>query len=207
MGALEDALNGLSGNEAALKELATLKGSTTSLGNEVEALKADKLELTNAAGASTTKESELAEDLAQKNARIAELGGQVTEAQSTKEQLTSMTTERDTAKKSLGELEAANVVDIKVRLETFGLSADAMKDKDLVTLKAMEVGATSSRGGKEGTGSQLPGSGQGLSGGAGGGEGGAGSNADLTPLQAAEVQMAGLRAFPNGTKAEEKVIS
>jgi len=206
MGALEDALNGLTGNEAALKELATLKGSTTSLGNEVEALKADKLELTNAAGASTTKESELAEDLAQKNARIAELGGQVTEAQSTKEQLTAMTTERDTAKKSLGELEAANVVDIKVRLETFGLSADAMKDKDLVTLKAMEVGATSSRGGT-GTGSQLPGSGQGLSGGAGGGKGGAGSDADLTPLQAAEVQMAGLRANPNGTKAEEKVIS
>ena len=204
MSALDDALNGLDGNEGALKELATIRQTSEALTKERDGLKVTNSELTESGAASETKTNEVTELLSQKDARIAVLGGEVTEGNQTKEALTAMTTERDTAKKSLDDLESSVRVDIVGRLETIGLKKDNLKDRDLPTLKAMEEAATASRGEGSGTG-QLPGAGTGIGGGAGTGNGGGEEN--QTPLQQAEAQMAGLRSNPNGSKEDEHHIS
>ena len=204
MGALDDALNGLDGNEAALKELSGIRESTKALETERDGLKVTNLGLSEGGSSSETKITELTETLSQKDARIAVLGGEVTEGTQVKESLTAMTKDRDETKKSLGELETLVRTDIVGRLETVGLKADAMKDRDLPTLRAMEEAATASVGEGSQRG-QLPGKGQGMGGGAGSGSGG--SEENKTSLQQAEIQMAGLRANPNGTRAEEKIVS
>ncbi len=203
MGALDDALNGLDGNEAALKELSGIRDGAKALETERDTLKVTNLELTEGGGTSETKINELTETLSQKDARIAVLGGEVTEGTQVKEALTAMTKERDDNKKSLTELETSVRVDIVGRLETVGLKAESLKDRDLSTLRAMEEAATASTG--EGSGAQLPGRGTGLGGGAGSGN--TGSEENMTALQQAELQMAGLRANPNGSTADENIIS
>lgn len=204
MGALKDALNGLDGNEAALKELATMEQEAQALTTERDGLKVTNSELTEAGSTSESKTNELTELVSQKDARIAELGGQVTEGTQTKEALVAMTKERDTNKKSLDDLETSVKTDIIGRLEVIGLKPDGLKERDLSTLRAMEEAAVASRGEGNTTG-QLQSKGQGIGGGTGTGSGG--SEENLTELDKAEVQMAGLRANPNGTKKDEKVIT
>ena len=201
MGALQDALNGLEGNEAALKELSTLTQAGEAAAKEVDSLKVSNADLTNTANEFGPKETALAETIAQKDARILELGGQVTEGTNLRDQLTASAKELGETKKTLEDLEAANKVDVTGRLEAYGLKPDSLKERSLDTLKAMEEAALGSRtGGPEG--GQLPGKGQGL-----GGGGGNPDDGPKTALEQAGVEMAKLRANPNGTKADEKVIS
>lgn len=188
MGAIDDALNGLDSNEAALEELKGIRDTSeasvtqiTDLTTQVSELTATNKELTESSG-----DAELQKSISEKDAEIALLNGQVEIHTNKATEFEALTLKATGLETRVTELTDKQSNDIKARLKVYGVEDTQVVDKSLEILEAMETAAISARGT-----TQPPVHGHGM------GSGGDAPSTPKTALEAATAQMEVIKANPN----------
>lgn len=197
MGAIDDALNGLDSNEAALEELKGIRDTSeasvtqiTDLTTQVTDLTATNKELTENSG-----DAELQKSISDKDAQIALLNGQIETHTNKATEFEALTLKATGLETRVTELTDKQSNDLKARLKVYGVEDTQVADKSLEILEAMETAAISARGT-----TPPPVHGHGMGG------GGDPPSVPKTALEAATAQMEVIKLNPNLNGAKTSQI-
>ncbi len=148
MGAIDDALNGLDGNEAALQELTDIRATSEASVAQITDLTTKNTELTtaNTELSSNAGLEALQTSVSAKDAQIALLNGEIETHTSKATEFEALTLKNTELVGKVTELTNKQSDDLKTRLKAYGIEDAQTADKDLATLAAMESAAIAVRG-------------------------------------------------------------